>query len=328
MVFLLYRKERDDMQFTTILEELEITKFRKKIEREIETYFEKMGYSIIEPKIFQDYDDFIYSNIRQDSSKTVKVLGGDSRIYILRPDITPNILKQIFSKWEGKSPLKIYYNSKVYRNEKGGKILENYQMGIESLGDGVLKADREVLEMAISLMSTLGEPYILELGSSKYLDGFLKEINLDMDDELELRDLISKKNRDGLSKKLKSLKLKNTILDKIFHMQGSMDRVINIAKTYEMNEEMRDAIGSLEKINEFFLGKDVYNKIQLDLSMVPDFDYYDGVIFKGYCLSVPRKILSGGRYDKSTKRMGREVPAIGFMIDMDLVTRIRIKGEK
>ena len=316
------------MGFRNIFEELETTKFRKDIEREIENYFEKMGYCIIEPKILQDYDDFISSNIRQDTSKTVKVLGGDSRIYVLRPDITTNILRQIFSKWKGKPPLKVYYNSKIYKNEIGGKILENYQMGIESLGDEPIKGDREVLEMAIALMENLGEAYILELGSSKYLDGFFKEINLNTEDESEIRKLISKKSPHGLRKKLKLLGLENTILDKIFHMQGSMDKVIEMAKDYNINHEMKTAIDSLKAVNEYFEGKEEINNIKLDLSMVADLDYYDGIVFKGYCLSVPSKILSGGRYDKSTEKFGLSVAGIGFMIDMDLVTGIRIKGRK
>lgn len=314
------------MQFRNISEELAVTKLRKDIQREMEDYFEDMGFSIIEPRVFQDYDDFIRSNLRQDSSKTVKVLGGDSKIYVLRPDITTNILSQIFSKWEGEPPLKVYYNSKVYRNESSGKILQNYQMGVESLGDDVSKADGEIIEMALSVMSNLDETYILELGSSKFLDGFFNEINLDQQDEIDIRNLIAQKNRDSLKLKLKSLKLQNTILDKIFDMQGDMDSVLDIAKSYDMNEEMKSALDSLERLNELFLGKDIFDKIKLDLSMVQDLGYYDGIIFKGYCLGVPTKILSGGRYDKSTEKYGVKVPAIGFMIDMDLVTRIRIKG--
>lgn len=316
------------MQFRNILEELAVTKFRKDVEREMENYFEDMGFSIIEPRVFQDYDDFIRSNSRWDSSKTVKVLGGDSRIYILRPDITTNILSQIFSKWEGEPPLKVYYNSKVYRNESRGKILQNYQMGVESLGDDVSKADGEIVEMAVSVMSNLGEPYILELGSSKFLDGFFREINLNLQDEVEIRNLIAKKNRDSLRSKLESLGLQNTILAKVLDMQGDMKEVLGIARSYEMNEEMKGALDSLDSLKELFIDKDIDNRIKLDLSMVPDLDYYDGVIFKGYCLGVPTKIVSGGRYDKSTERYGVKVPAIGFMIDMDLVTRIRIKGAK
>lgn len=316
------------MQFRNISQELEVTKIKKDIEREIEAYFEKMDFSIIEPKIFQDYDDFICSNFRQNQSKTVKVLGGDSKIYVLRPDITTNILSQIFSKWEGEPPLKVYYNSKVYRNESRGRIIENYQMGIESLGDDIYKGDREVFEMAVNLMSNLGKEYILELGSSKYLDGFFREIKLNISDEAEIKELISKKNRDNLNARLKSLGLEDTILSKVLDMQGSMEKVISMAKTYDMNIEMKDALDSLESLNKLFLGRDEIDRIKLDLSMVPELDYYDGIIFKGYYMGIPTKILSGGRYDKSTEKFGITVPAIGFMIDMDLVTRIRIEVEK
>lgn len=316
------------MQFRNIYEELEITKFKKNIEREMETYFEDKGFSLIEPRAFQSYDDFILSNFRQDSSKTVKVLGGDSKIFILRPDITTNILSRIFSKWDGNTPLKVYYNSKIYQNKPGGKILENYQMGIESLGEDPLIADREIIEMAGSVMGSLIEPYILELGSSKYLDGFFKELDLEFADEIEIRSLIGQKNRDDLSIKLKSLGIKNTILDFILDMQGDMEEVINMAGSYKMNGEMKIALDALEGLKEFFIEKDILKKIKFDLSMMPDLDYYDGIIFKGYCLSIPNKIISGGRYDKLTEKFGLKVPAIGFMINMDLVTRIRIKGEK
>lgn len=316
------------MQFRNIREELEVVKLRKNIERDMENYFEDKGFSIIEPRIFQDYDDFILSNMAQDSSKTVKVLGGDSKIYILRPDITTNILSQVFSKWEGEPPLKVYYNSKIYRNQSRGRILQQYQMGVESLGEDVFKSDREIIEMAVTIMATLEKPYILELGSSKFLDEFFKEVNINNGDKMEIRSLIARKNRDGLRLKLKSIGLENTILDNIFNLQGDMGEVIHMAKSFYTNEEMKNALDSLDNLKEFAIERDIIHRIKLDLSMIPDLNYYDGIIFKGYCYSVPSKVLSGGRYDKSTERFGTKVPAIGFMIDMDLVTGIKIKEEK
>lgn len=316
------------MRFTTIAEELAVTKFKKGIEREVEGYFESKGYGLIEPRMFQKYDEYVRSNFRQDPSKTVKVLSGDSRIYILRPDITMSILGEIFSKWDGEPPLKVYYNSKIYENKPGGKILESYQMGVESLGDDILTADREMVEMAATLMAGLKAPFILELGSSKYLDGCFRELALAPAVETELRDLINKKNRTSLRIKLTSLRLQGTILDTILDMQGDMDHVIQMANANPMNPEMQQAIGELEQLKDFFTAHYGGSEIKFDLSMLPDLDYYDGIVFKGYCLGTPSKILSGGRYDKLTQGFGPRVPAIGFMIDMDLVTRIRIKGEK
>jgi ATP phosphoribosyltransferase regulatory subunit len=95
-----------------------------------------------------------------------------------------------------------------------------------------------------------------------------------------------------------------------------------------MNSEMREAIDELESLMEGSSSRYSSGEIKFDLSMLPDLDYYDGIIFKGYCLGVPNKILSGGRYDRLTEEFGLRVPAIGFMIDLDLVTRIRMEEER
>ncbi len=315
------------MEFKSISEELAALKYKKSIEREIEDYFESKGFNIIEPDIFQSYDDFLLSNFRHDSSKTVKVLGGDSKIFILRPDITSNILGRILSNWEGKPPLKVYYNSRVYSNSPGGGIKESYQVGVESIGDKPNMADMAILEMAINLMESLKTPYVLELGSSKYLDSYIRELKLDSRDELQLRSLLSKKNKDELLNWLYKKEIKGTILDIILDMEGNMEEVINKAKGLYVNYEMEGALSSIESIMNFFKEKNLLDKVNLDLSMIPDLDYYDGIVFKGYCLGTSKKVISGGRYDKLTELFGRNVPAVGFMMDLELATKLRYRGE-
>lgn len=315
------------MRFTTIEEEIAVTRFKKGIEREIEGYFEEKGFNLIEPPIFQKYDKYMDSDYKQDSSAIVKVLGGDSKILILRPDITINVLGDIFSKWEGGYPLKIYYNSKVYNNGSGGWVVVNHQMGIESLGEEALKGDTQALEMVSTLLGILKEPYIIEVGYSNYLDGFFNEIKLRPDVEIELKELISKKNRSDLKERLRKLSLKNSLLDKIIDIQGDIGEVIDMANPYCTNEEMNKSIERLKRIREFLKDKEYKGSIKFDLSMIADYHYYDGIIFKGYSLSSPKKILSGGRYDRLTEEFGMKVPAIGFMVDMDYITRIRIGGD-
>ena len=315
------------MRFKSISEELAASGFRKSMKRETEDYFESKGFRFIVPDMFQSYDEFLVSNFRQDSSKTVKVLSGDSRIYVLRPDITTNILGKIFSKWEGKPPLKVYYNSSIYNNGFEGEIKENYQMGVESLGDDLLKADQEILVMAMELMQSLKMPFVIELGSSKYLDSYIRELNLDLKDEIKLRNLISAKNKDELYKSLEELGLKGTLLNEILDMEGNMEDVINMAKKYPMNQGMESDIDAIENLTMFLKDNNLLSKISLDLSMIPDLDYYDGIIFKGYCQGRPHKVISGGRYDKLTERFGMKVSAIGFMINMDVATQLRYREE-
>ena len=324
MVFLFF-EWREKMQFKSILEELEATKFRRNVERELENYFEDKGYLMIEPKIFQSYDEFVCSNLRTNSKKTVKVISGNSEVYILRPDITMNILRKIFSKWKNDKPLKVYYNSKIYQNNEGYNIKEFRQMGIEYLGENSLSADQEIIAMATALMKKNDKPFIIELGSSKYLDSYFEKINLDINLENRIKNYIAKKNKHELISLLKKNNIKSALLENILSMQGNMKTVLDQAREYTMNKEMENALKELEDLKDIFDNNRIIPYIRFDLSMIPDLDYYDGIIFKGYYFESNKKILSGGRYDRLTEKFGKKASAIGFSIDMDEFVRLMFK---
>ena len=55
------------------------------------------------------------------------------------------------------------------------------------------------------------------------------------------------------------------------------------------------------------------------MAMVPRLDYYTGIIFRGYIEGVGRNVLRGGRYDRLIKSFGRDMPAVGFSIGVELL---------
>ena len=63
------------------------------------------------------------------------------------------------------------------------------------------------------------------------------------------------------------------------------------------------------------------DKIQLDLSLVNDIDYYNGIIFRGYIRKLPGCVLAGGQYDKAMKILGKAGGAVGFAIYLDELTK-------
>jgi ATP phosphoribosyltransferase regulatory subunit len=46
-------------------------------------------------------------------------------------------------------------------------------------------------------------------------------------------------------------------------------------------------------------------------------NYYNGIVFKGFVKGVPNAILSGGRYDKLMKKLGKKSGALGFAVYHD-----------
>lgn len=317
------------MKFLKIQDEIEYSLKRYKLTREIEDMFIDSGYISIQPSVFEDYDNFTSSNKRVKKESMVKVLNGNSKISILRPDITTNIIRDLIPRWEEDLKLKLFYNSTVFKNKEDSSIKEFRQMGIEYLGESSLKADRDVIGLGLKVLKTYSNNFILELGNSKYIDGLLKEVDLNESITQELKNLIYKKNKFELIAYIDNLELKveiRDILSNILEMQGEIEEVIDKSQSYYMNEEMEKSLNQLKELNDFIKEYGFIKNIHFDLSMITELDYYDGIIFKGYYPNSYREIISGGRYDSLTKEFGNKVSAIGFCIDIDELIRIFYRG--
>ena len=60
-------------------------------------------------------------------------------------------------------------------------------------------------------------------------------------------------------------------------------------------------------------------RARFDLSVLNDTHYYNGLVFRGYARGAADKILSGGRYDRLVRRMGRPGGAVGFAVYLGLL---------
>lgn len=313
------------MEFLKIKDEIDYLNKRYKITREIEDMFIGEGCINIEPSIFEDYDDFISVNKRIKKESMVKVLNANSNLLILRPDITMNIIKNLIPRWENNLKLKLFYNSTIFRNKTDLNIKEFRQMGIEYIGESSMKADRELLGLALNILKKYNRSFILEIGNSKYLDEVLREIDLEESIEKELKSLIYKKNKVELIDYVENLNIKKEICDllsNILDFQGNIEEIIRKAEKFYMNDEMKKAIDEIKALNEFIKEYGYLKNIHFDLSMVAELDYYEGIVFKGYYSNSYREIISGGRYDSLTELFGEKVSAIGFSIDIDELIKV------
>ncbi|WP_099189017.1 ATP phosphoribosyltransferase regulatory subunit [Tepidibacter mesophilus] len=319
------------MEFLKVKDEIDYSNKRYKITREIEDMFMNDGCINIEPSIFEDYDSFIFVNKRIKKESMVKVLNGNSDILILRPDITMNIIKNLIPRWENDLKLKLFYNSTIFRNKTDSNIKEFRQMGVEYIGESSIKADRDVLGLALNVLQKYNNNFILEIGNSKYIDELLRITGLEESIEKELKSLIYKKNKIELIDYVANLNVKKEIYDllsNILDFQGNIEEIIRKAQNFYMNYEMRKSIDELRVLNGFIKEYVYLKNIHFDLSIVSELDYYEGIVFKGYYTNSYREIISGGRYDSLTEVFGKKVSAIGFSIDIDeLIKVINKKGD-
>ncbi|MDB0441474.1 ATP phosphoribosyltransferase regulatory subunit [Clostridioides difficile] len=306
------------MKFLRIEDEVIYSKKRYKLKREIDRLFLDEEYFQIEPQLFEEYDEFTNINSKIPKESMVKVVNG--RVMVLRADITTSIIKSLIPRWEEGLKLKLFYNSSIYKNKNTVGIKEIRQIGCEYLGESSVEADREVVKLALKILEKYNNNFILEVGSSKYINGLLEELKLNKTCENQIKNLLYTKNNHELKIYIEDLKIKNDVkelLSNILNFQGNLYNVIEKAQKFYCNDKMKQALEELKQINDLIEECNFLDKARFDLSMITMLDYYEGVMFRGYYPDSYKEILSGGRYDSLTKEYGKEIPAIGFTLSVD-----------
>jgi len=270
------------------------------MKRKMEDFALGLGYLPYEPPLFENYDYFSSLSCEVKKEQLITVINGQ-KFQLLRPDITTAIMNNVQPLIRADEVLKLFYQSTIYRLLDNG-IRGVNQFGIEHLGIVNMNCESDMLGLAISYLQDA--PFIVEVGTTKFLNKLLQLCDLDVQQEKVFRKLVYIKNREELVKFGKLNHLPNgvqAILPKLFSLRGTYEEVLTRLQTFSINSSIIDALSDVAYL------KDFDQQIVFDLSMTSEFTYYDGIIFKGYYRNVPQAVLSGGRYGN----------AIGFMIDVD-----------
>ena len=240
-----------------------------------------------------------------------------SRLKALKPDITLSIVKSLAAKPE--LPLKAYYNETVYRVKKGeNEFSELHQMGLELIGDGSVYATCEVLALAKTSLDAIDSHNILDIS---HMGIMLPLIDSACDcgaDREQIIELITQKNAGTLAA-----------------LVGAQHPLVTLVNSYAPIIQMipvlqnllpdSAAVRELAEISDVLCTLGLDQGVYLDFSLVHNFGYYNGIIFKGYLKDVPVSVLSGGRYDPLLERFGLSTAALGFAIYLDYIRYAEIK---
>ena len=301
---------------------------KKKLQKDIEEVLDKWGYTeIITPTI--EYYQTINSGFQNLKEEEVyKFFDAKGRILVLRPDMTVPIARVVATKFkEIDRPIRFRYCADVFRLHKsfGGRKNEYTDCGIELIGLNSEESDLEILTTALETLEVLGDTkFKLEIGNIDFFNSAIKDLNLDDEKKEKLASLIDKKSLKALEDYLEDLNISaeyKKFLNELPLLFGGIE-VIEKAKKYAFNDELKNSLGYLEGIclNLKELGYD--DIITFDLAMVPRLNYYTGIIFRGFVDGVGATVLSGGRYDKLISTFGRDYPAVGFSINLDTLLSV------
>jgi ATP phosphoribosyltransferase regulatory subunit len=110
---------------------------------------------------------------------------------------------------------------------------------------------------------------------------------------------------------------KTELLSKLAVINGKLDDAIDELCALACNEEMTNACEELNFIAASLRKSELSDRLFIDLSVLNNTEYYNGIIFQGYVEKAPSAVLSGGRYDKLAGKLRENTQAIGFAVYLD-----------
>ncbi len=308
------------------VEDINAIQYEKKewIQLKIKEVFKRFGYKQILTPTFEYYDLFSEIDSAIDTEDMYKLIDASGKILVLRPDVTIPIARMAATKYKSiNENLKFMYFTSVFRSSdfRAGGKREFVQAGVEYLGNSNPEADAEVIVTAINSLTHMGfENIHIDIGQTDYFKGIMNEIEIAPEIKNSIRQLIENKNFADLGILLDSLDIESTYKDLLMevpYLYGDFEEIAQRANQRAMNDTMKKSAKNLLEIHKIIDAYGYKKYVFADLGLINHLDYYSGMIFKGYVGNFGTPILSGGRYDDLFKKFGKEVPAIGFGMNVD-----------
>ena len=298
-----------------------IIKYEEDIVFKLRSLYTAYGYRPYKMSKFEEYDLYVRNRDFLVSESVITFNDTDGRLLALKPDVTLSIVKN--STDVDGFVNKVYYNENVYRvSSRTETYREIMQTGLECIGDIDTYNVIEVLSLAAKSLETISPDYVLDVSHMGIINGLLEMTGANDVTKSEIVECIASKNAHDLLRICNDNNIDEVVSDKLckfISIYGNMDVVINKLKELDLGEWANTTIDELQYISDAFESDPVKSKLRLDFSIANGMSYYNGIVFKGYINGIPDSVLSGGRYDRLLKKMGRTSGAIGFAVYLDVL---------
>lgn len=298
-------------------------KRKRKVMSELHHVLELYSYRDIQTPTFEYFDIFSKEKGSAPSNEMFKFFDRDNNTLVLRPDITPSIARCVAKYYETEDlPIRLCYEGNTFTNKIShqGKLCEVTQVGGELVNDDSSAADAEILATVVDCIQASGlEEFQVEVGEVDFFKGVIEEAGLSVEEEIHIRAYIQNKNFFGLQEYVKQLDISEhlkQVLVSFEHLFGGVD-MLEQAQKLVQNRRSLEALDRLQKVYQALAFYHCEEHISFDLSMLSDFKYYTGILFKGYTYGTGAAIVRGGRYNALLRQYGKEAPAIGFAFVID-----------
>lgn len=304
---------------------------RERISSTVRECFSAHGYLPVETPLLEDRAVLERGCPIQDAP--FQLFDSDSNLLVLRPDLTLPIARLVAGRIAADElPCRFRYEAPVVREESSlkGQPRQFTQLGVELVGEEGTKAESEVVNLLADALARLGVPgWRIVCGSVSPLTSLLAACSPNVEFSRRVLRYVHESDLVSLDAFVDETPGLTPNQSRALHQVPRLSGDVSVI-------EKIDALLSAAGVPEAERGTDALRqlvqncaplvrqgRLRFDFSIINSFDYYTGIIFKGYADGIAASLASGGRYDAVLGNLGRPgIAACGFALSMERLQEV------
>jgi len=282
----------------------------------LRSVFSEAGYGeVYTPAL--EYEAVLTRGALGGARPAYRVFDENGEVLVLRSDMTVPIARLVGARFQASDPpLRFAYFAHCYRGVRPqrGHPREFLQAGIELVGAAAPDGTAEAVTVLCRALDRAGlMRYRVGIGDAALYPALMEALQVPADVRPALLADLGDGDFVGLENALAELAIDERSLElllRVPQLRGGPDVL------HGPPGPVADAVAGLRLIHEL-LAPDVAKRVIFDLGLSRAPGYYTGAVFEVYDPAVGMPIGGGGRYDHLLGQFGRELPAVGFALEVE-----------
>jgi ATP phosphoribosyltransferase regulatory subunit len=278
--------------------------------------FDRSGYGeIYTPAL--EYESVLARADMAEAQPAYRVFDESGAVLALRSDMTAPIARVVATRYaNSEPPLRFCYFAHCYRGVRPqrGQLRELLQAGIELIGAPAPQGTAEALTVLCRSLDAVGlKDYRVGMGDASLYSSLMASLQVREPVRQGLLEALVRRDFVELGRRLHEAGLDGEaaqLLLEVPQRRGGAELLTDAPAP------VIDAVTGMRRVYEL-LEPDVAERVIFDLGLLRNIGYYTGAVFEVYDPALGAPIGGGGRYDELLGRFGRQLPAVGFALDVD-----------
>lgn len=291
------------------------------LRRELLDSARSYGYELVMPPLLEHLESLVGDDREELDLKTFKLVDQLSgRMLGVRADTTPQVARIDAHLLNRPGVVRLCYCGAVLHTRPAGlhSTREPLQFGAEIYGHAGLEADLEIQSLALQALARVGVAGLtLDMADVRIVRSLLGGVMVPAVTLQRVYDALSNKDAAELKSLTRDFPSETReALAVLLQLYGDRRVLIEARRVLPEREAIRQALSDLAWLADRVQGAHA----TFDLADLRGYGYYTGTRFAIYAVGSSDVLARGGRYDEIGAAYGRNRPAVGFSLDVKMLT--------